>query len=205
MMAAPWSPGDNLGRSFGCRDKEHIERWLNALHAGYARARRCEVMRPDGRFCRGAALRGQDRCRAHLRGARRSEFDLGRLPKLRHLAETRTGTVQERARRAIQCIERRMLHRRWLIDPNEPGTTLVLSDGDERMIRQVLFNESRIDLAIGDGESGQAFTPRCIDRLRHAARNLITAKSDREGYRRRVKTALRDERAFWRADSEPAS
>jgi hypothetical protein len=98
-----------------------------------------------------------------------------------------------------------MLHRRWLADPNEPGATLVLSDSDERMIRQALLNESRIDLAIGDSESGQAFTPRCIDRLRHAARNLITAKSDREGYRLRVKAALRDERAFRRATGAPAS
>jgi hypothetical protein len=98
-----------------------------------------------------------------------------------------------------------MLHRRWLIEPNEPGATLVLSDADERTIRQVLFDESWIDLAIGDSESGQAFTPRCIDRLRHAARNLITAKSDREGYRRRVKAALRDERTFWRAVGEHAS
>jgi hypothetical protein len=73
------------------------------------------------------------------------------------------------------------------------------------MIRQVLFNENRIDLAIGDSESGQAFTPRCIDRLRHAARNLISAKSDREGYRRRVRAALRDERTFWRAVGEDAS
>ena len=197
--------GDNLGRHFGCRDKAHIERWLSALNAGYARARRCEVMRPDGRFCRRPALRGQDRCPTHFRGARRDGYDLERLPRLRHIAETRTGTVQERARRAIRCIERRMLHRRWLIDPNEPGATLVLSDGDERMIRQVLFNESRIDLAVGDGESGQAFTPRCIDRLRHAARNLITAKSDLEGYRRRVKAALRDERAFRLAVREHAS
>jgi hypothetical protein len=98
-----------------------------------------------------------------------------------------------------------MLHRRWLIDPNEPGATLVLSVGDERLVRQVLFSESRIELAISDSESGQALTPRCIDRLRHAARNLITAKSDREGYRRRVKTALRDERAFWRATGGSAS
>jgi hypothetical protein len=138
----------------------------------------------------------------HFKGEPRDRFDLECLPKLRCIVESRTWSGHERAERAIRAVQRRMLQRRWLGDPCEEGTTLLLSDWDERQVRRVLLAEHNVDLALPDKGTSRMLSARTIDRLRWAGSNRLTAKSTVESFKRRVIAALRDERAWWKKHEE---
>jgi hypothetical protein len=143
-------------------------------------------------------MRGADKCRHHLKGTQRDIVDRQRAITAGKLARSSNAVQRCRAQRALAAIARRGLHRAWKLDPTLPGSTLVLSDGDEARVLAWLEVEHGIVLGTTEHEGGWPVSYRCIDRLRWAAALKLTERITTESALLRVKAAMRDDVAWWR-------
>jgi hypothetical protein len=182
--------GCRLGPHFGCRDREHLDRWFAALIAG-RQARQCPaVARSTGRPCRAPPRRHANHCPAHCSWRERAEADRKRLPELEGLLKRRLHpTPRGKVEAACNAIRRRALRRQWRRDPTIPGSTLALAPRDEARVRDFLLGAAGVRL-------GDLATARAIDRCRWAAALAVSKRCTEATAMREIGRALDDERRW---------
>jgi hypothetical protein len=190
-------PGSRLGHCLGSRDRDHVERWMNAMLAGSRAAPRCKGVAKDGAPCRGHRLHGSIFCFRHCRGAERDRIDMARLERQRRFALSNCASEKARALKQIRNIERRRLNRLWLQNPCIEGSTLELSAPDDRRVREFLLSDYNLDIDAVDTLTGRPLSFRARDRARWAAFFGLSGRCDAEAVRRRIVLLLRDERRYW--------
>ena len=124
--------GSYLGPSLGCRDPDHIARWMAAMNAGKAKLHCTAIAKATGAPCRKVPLKFADKCSIHCRGAERIEIDQLRLVWLQRKLRRRFFNIRERAALEAQVskIKRRALRWWWKIDPTLSGSTIALERHD---------------------------------------------------------------------------
>jgi hypothetical protein len=89
--------GSYLGPSLGCRDPDHIARWVAAMNAGKAKLHCTAIAMTTGAPCGRVPLKFADKCSIHCGGAERIEIDQLRLVWLQRKLRRRFFNIRERA------------------------------------------------------------------------------------------------------------
>ena len=181
-----------LGAGLGCRDPDHIARWVAARNAGKAKLRCAAIARTTGRPCLGVPLKFADKCSVHCRGAVRIEVDKLRLEWLRKKLRRVFYNVRERAllEARVSRIERRALRWAWKTDPTVPGSTIALKSHDLERACAWLRDVAKVE--------PDALTPRSLDQCLWAAALRLSRRYDEETALLKVKRALQAEE-LWRS------
>ena len=195
----PSSPNAlRLGAGLGCRDPDHIARWVAARNAGKAKLRCAAIARTTGRPCLGVPLKFADKCSVHCRGAVRIEVDKLRLEWLRKKLRRVFYNVRERAllEARVSRIERRALRWAWKADPTVEGSTIALQAQDVARVYAWLRNVA--------GVEPDWLTARALDQCLWAAALRLSRRYDEETALLKVKRALQAEE-LWRSKMWPAA
>ena len=184
--------GSYLGPSLGCRDPDHIARWVAAMNAGKAKLHCTAIAETTGAPCRKVPLKFADKCSIHCRGAERIEIDQLRLVWLQRKLRRRFFNIRERAALEAQVskIKRRALRWWWKIDPTLSGSTIALERHDLARACAWLRDVARVE--------PDALTPRAFDQCLWAAALVLSRRYDEETALLKVKRALQAEE-LWRS------
>ena len=149
--------GSYLGPSLGCRDPDHIARWVAAMNAGKAKLHCTAIAMTTGAPCHKVPLKFANKCSIHCRGAERIEVDKLRLVWLQRKLRRSFFNIRERAALEAQVskIKRRALRWWWKIDPTLSGSTIALESHDLARACAWLRDVARVD--------PDALTPRAFD------------------------------------------
>lgn len=184
----------------GSRDPAHVLRWTSAMTTARTSRPdlRCTSISKTTRLpCTQPRMIGSDRCRHHLLGAARDAVDTRREARVRRAEHHGHHRLKPHVvENALNAIARRRLRRAWVLDPNLPGSTLELTDHDERTVRAWLLLQ-RIDL------DDPHWTNQAIDKLRWSAALRLANRIDQPTVERRF-AAITREVLRWRS-RQPSS
>lgn len=187
-----------ITRTFGREATlKRIPEWLAALREGYAKTPRCGAETVSGAICGRLPMRGGNHCHLHLHGEERTLVDRERVRR----AKTRLNSMNARHRleasSALRSIARRELHLHWRHqNPDAPGSTFVLPDGEEMRLLRHLIHKHGIDIQAYRHEGFERERPlsaRAIDRIRWAGVLELTRRISAESAGNRVRAAIRDD------------
>ena len=184
--------GSYLGSSLGCRDPDHIARWIAAMNAGKAKlhctatAKTTEASVPQG------SVEIRRPLRPPLPWGRAAEVDELRLVWLQRTLCRRFFNVRERAALEAQVSEIKRRALRWCVEDRPDAFGL---DDRPRMSRPSAC--LRVASRIADVEP-DTLTPRAFDHCLWAAGLCPSRRYDEETALLKVTPALQAE-ARWRA------
>jgi len=166
--------GSYLGPSLGCRDPDHIARWVAAMNAGKAKLHCTAIAKTTGAPCRKVPLKFANKCSIHCRGAERIKIDQLRLVWLQRKLRRRFFNIRERGALEAQIskIQRRALRWWWKIDPTLSGSTIALKSHDLARACAWLRDVARVE--------PDALTPRAFDQCLWAAALVLSRRYDDE-------------------------
>jgi hypothetical protein len=180
-----------------------IERWRQAMSAGYAKAPRCAHVRRDGQQCKRRAMREARQlglsflCASHCRGRERDKIDNAREARLLRRVQSENVIRRVEAEASLASIVRRRAHRSWLIDARIRGSTVPhLNVRDSARLERWLA-ERNLNEGFPLQATGRPPTPRCWDRLIWTAILALGGRIDERGASLRLASALKDEVVFW--------
>ncbi len=190
--------GSYLGPSLGCRDPDHIARWVAAMNAGKAKLHCKAIAMTTDAPCRKVPLKFADKCGIHCRGAERIKVDQLRLVWLQRKLRRRFFNVRERAALEAQVskIKRRALRWWWKIDPTLSGSTIALEGHDLARACAWLRDVAKVE--------PDTLTPRAFDQCLWAAALVLGRRYDEETAFLKVKRALQAEE-LWRSKTGQAA
>jgi hypothetical protein len=189
--------GSCLGPSLGCRDPDHIARWMAAMNAGKAELHCTAIAETTGAPCRKVPLKFADKCSIHCRGVERIKIDQLRLVWLQRKLRRSFFNVRERAALEAQVskIKRRALRWWWKIDPTLSGSTIALKSHDLARACAWLRDVAKVE--------PDALTPRALDQCLWAAALVLSRRYDEETGLLKVKRALQAQE-LWRSKTGQA-
>lgn len=191
-----------ITRSFGREATlKRVPEWQSLLRAGYAKAPRCGATTVSGEPCGRLRMRGGMHCHLHLHGKERTRVDQDRAQRAMARLNSTNARHRMEASSALRSVARRELHLHWRQqNPDAPGSTFVLPDGEEMRLRRHLVFKHGIDIEAYRHEGFELDRPlsaRAIDRIRWAGVLELTRRIRPESARNRVRAAIRDDKRWF--------